>query len=87
LALASVIGLIVAEPLVLAIFNGPITTQVTVDRAAAVSDLRARLQECNPDSGTGPDAIPAGCAGYVLPLAESPDVAAKHRGGGGPATR
>jgi hypothetical protein len=49
LGVALVIGAVVAEPLVLRIFQTAIVAQVQSDRHQALDDLPGRLMACNPD--------------------------------------
>jgi hypothetical protein len=51
---ATVFGVIIAEPLVLRVFDTAITAQVDKERAQAISTLRSGLAACNPSSGAHP---------------------------------
>lgn len=70
--IALLLGVVVAEPLVLRIFSTAIEEHIADDRTAVLDDLRGNLLRCNPvPSGTA-SAVPAGCGQYVLVFAATP---------------
>ena len=73
--LAVLFGIVIAEPLVLRVFQTQIEQQVRNDRADAIRTLQTSLLQCNPDPGdkTAPPA-PAYCTdrGLILSIATTP---------------
>jgi hypothetical protein len=73
--LAVLFGIVIAEPLVLRVFQTQVEQQVHTDRATAIRSLQTNLLLCNPDPGdkTAPTA-PAYCAGrgLILPVKTTP---------------
>ncbi|MEV6925876.1 DUF4407 domain-containing protein [Dactylosporangium sp. NPDC051485] len=75
LSVAVLVGIVVAEPLVLRVFQTAIEARVVDDRASAIQAMRSRLTACNPDpadKSAGP--APASCTdtGDILSLPASP---------------
>jgi len=70
LAIAAVFGIVIAEPLVLRVFETGITSHVREDRQEAIGRLRTALVACNPVPGVSVShAVPqAGCNGMVLSI-------------------
>ncbi len=67
--LAILFGVVIAEPLVLKVFENQIVQEVRAERSASLDLLRSRLLECNPDpADPTADAPPADCSenGYDL---------------------
>jgi hypothetical protein len=70
LLLAVVLGIIVAEPMVLRVFETAVEQHIVDERAEARSALRAKLVSCNqPPSGTP---APASCGADSLLLSDTP---------------
>ncbi|MGK3206595.1 DUF4407 domain-containing protein [Amycolatopsis sp. MEPSY49] len=70
LVIAVLLGFVIAEPLVTAVFRAEIEHQVADDRERELATLVSRWRTCNPPSG---DAVEApDCAGHRLNLAGSP---------------
>jgi hypothetical protein len=70
LLLAVVLGIIVAEPMVLRVFETAVEQHIVDERAEARSALRAKLVACNqPPSGTP---TPASCGADSLLVADTP---------------
>lgn len=57
-ALAVLLGTVIAEPLVLKVFQSQIEAQVKKDRQAELRDLETKLIKCNPDPGDATAAAP-----------------------------
>src|SRR5262245_5868970 len=71
--MALLFGVIIAEPLVLRIFQTAIEQHIRDEREHQLADLRSRLLECNPlSTAPGGAAAPPGCAGYVLTFSTTP---------------
>ena len=70
LAIAAVFGVVIAEPLVLRVFQTGIVSHVEQERQTAIDNLRTALVECNPVPGvTGPQQQPPGrCSGMILSI-------------------
>ena len=68
LVISVLIGAIIAEPLVLWYFKPSITAVVAQTRATAESSYSGKWVTCNPPDGSHP----AGCAGYILNVPNSP---------------
>lgn len=72
LMLAVLVGIVIAEPLVLAVFDREIEQQIKLDRAAARQKYESQLRACNPVPGTAEAAVgrgaTAGCDSYLLAL-------------------
>jgi Domain of unknown function (DUF4407) len=68
LAIAAVFGIVIAEPLVLRVFQTGIVNHIEQERQDAIDNLRTALVDCNPIPGvaaaTSPP--PGGCAGMIL---------------------
>lgn len=61
--LAGIIGFIIAEPIVLAVFNGPIESQVREDRERSLAQYKSQLTACNTLDGRSGSAI---CQEYQI---------------------
>lgn len=73
IGLALIFGIIIAEPLLLGVFNSAIEKQIRDERAVDLARLEATLVRCNPVSG--PAARPSGCAaGDLLTVEADPDA-------------
>ncbi|WP_182884335.1 DUF4407 domain-containing protein [Microbispora sp. H10885] len=64
LALAIVIGVFIAEPLTLKIFQERLDRQIMVERNQAISLTESRYKQCNPLKGPAPSGVD--CNGYLL---------------------
>lgn len=64
LALAVVIGVFIAEPLTLKIFQERLDRQIMLDRDQEISLTESNYKRCNPFEGPAPSG--ADCAGYLL---------------------
>ncbi|MFC4015747.1 DUF4407 domain-containing protein [Nonomuraea purpurea] len=64
LALAVVIGIFIAEPLTLKIFQERLDRQIMVERDQAISLTESRYKQCNPLRGSAPSGVD--CTGYLL---------------------
>ncbi|MEV0353240.1 DUF4407 domain-containing protein [Nonomuraea sp. NPDC050680] len=64
LALAVVIGIFIAEPLTLKIFQERLDRQIMVERDQAISLTESRYEQCNPLRGAAPSGV--NCTGYLL---------------------
>jgi hypothetical protein len=78
LMVAIVLGLIVAEPIVLRVFQTAVEQHIKDERNQDVANLAGKLIACNPipnPSVTQP--TPPGCGGYTLPMSSSPAAVAQ----------
>jgi hypothetical protein len=67
LAIAAVFGVVIAEPLVLRVFQTGIVSHVQQQRQEAIDHLRTALVDCNPVPGIPPPLRPpGGCSGMIL---------------------
>jgi hypothetical protein len=76
LAVAVVLGVVVAEPIVLRVFQSAVEKHIQDGRDRQTDDLRTRLAACNPTpaaDGTVP-VDPGGCQGYLLTFRSTPDA-------------
>ncbi|MBW4719674.1 DUF4407 domain-containing protein [Saccharothrix obliqua] len=73
LLLAVLLGAVIAEPLVLAVFHQSIDNEIADHRKQQVEGYEAALRRCNPPSGE-PSADPS-CAGLLVVVGESPRAA------------
>ncbi|MET7327461.1 DUF4407 domain-containing protein [Nonomuraea sp. NPDC005650] len=64
LALAVVIGVFIAEPLTLKIFQERLDRQIMVERVQAIGLAESRYEQCNPLRGAAPTGID--CTGYLV---------------------
>ncbi|MEU7741147.1 DUF4407 domain-containing protein [Nonomuraea sp. NPDC049158] len=64
LALAVVIGIFIAEPLTLKLFQERLDRQIMVERDQAISLTESRYKQCNPPTGPAPSGV--NCSGYFL---------------------
>ncbi|MFF5234596.1 DUF4407 domain-containing protein [Dactylosporangium sp. NPDC000521] len=72
LAISILMGLVVAEPLLLWMFSSDVHTQIGKDRTTLLDTYRSTLKRCNPLSGE-PPADASGCTKeYVLNVPGSP---------------
>jgi hypothetical protein len=75
--MALLFGIIIAEPLVLRVFQSAIVKSIQDQRSADLAKLRTKLEHCNPESDApGGAPTPAGCGGYVLTFQATPGSAA-----------
>lgn len=73
LLIALLLGVVIAEPLVLRIFQTAIEERVADERTGAVDRLRTNLVRCNPVPSTTRPVTPEGCGGtYVLSFGATP---------------
>ncbi|MFP8944340.1 DUF4407 domain-containing protein [Streptomyces fenghuangensis] len=73
LLVALMLGAVIAEPLVLRIFQTAIEEHVADERTDVVDRLRTNLIRCNPVPSTTRTVIPKGCEGtYVLSFGKTP---------------
>jgi len=75
LLVALVLGIIVAEPLVLRVFQTAIEQHVRQERQQQVADLRSRMVDCNPSPRPATDRPE--CAGYIVSLGSTPAAIAQ----------
>jgi hypothetical protein len=71
IVMAMLLGVVIAEPLVLAVFRSEIEQEVSVDRIRSLQEYESRLRLCNPVAGTAeaaerPDTT--ACQGDLLAL-------------------
>ncbi|RBQ16209.1 hypothetical protein DP939_31860 [Spongiactinospora rosea] len=64
LALAVVIGVLIAEPLTLKLFQERLDRQIMLERDQAISLTESRYKQCNPLKGPAPSGVD--CTGYLL---------------------
>lgn len=76
-ALAILLGTVIAEPLVLKVFQSQIETQVKQDRSDHLAALETKLLQCNPDPTDPNAARPAGDCATRFQLAVSTNPAAQ----------
>jgi hypothetical protein len=75
--MALLFGIIIAEPLVLRVFQSAIVKSIQDERTAELATLQSKLVHCNPESDVpGGAPTPAGCTGYVLTFPTTPGSAA-----------
>ncbi len=79
LLLSIALGVVLAEPLLLGVYNTAIEERVAKDRQQELTDREGRLRTCNPVPGTGeaerPESKDPICAQYRLSLpGDSPDA-------------
>ncbi|MGY3680917.1 DUF4407 domain-containing protein [Streptomyces sp. TE33382] len=73
LLIALMLGMVIAEPLVLRIFQTAIEQRVADERTDAIDRLRTNLVRCNPVPSTTRTATPEGCGrSYVLSFGDTP---------------
>ncbi|WP_274914790.1 DUF4407 domain-containing protein [Streptomyces sp. WZ-12] len=72
LAIALVLGAVVAEPLVLRIFATAVVERVTDERNGELDALRGNLLWCNPVPSQTAAAAPSDCRRYVLSFGATP---------------
>ncbi|GIG93228.1 DUF4407 domain-containing protein [Plantactinospora endophytica] len=67
--MAALLGAVIAEPLVLAIFEREIAQEVSLDRMQSLQEYESKLRLCNPVAGTAEAAKPpdpTACQDYLL---------------------
>ncbi len=74
IGVATMFGFIIAEPLVMRIFETAIEEHIRDGRTQSIADLRTRLLDCNgeTDATDADTAVRPDCAGYVLTFASTP---------------
>ncbi|MEV5005670.1 DUF4407 domain-containing protein [Streptomyces sp. NPDC056159] len=73
LLIALMLGAVIAEPLVLRIFQTAVEEHVADERTDALDQLRTNLVRCNPVPSTAQTATPEGCdRTYVLSFGKTP---------------
>ncbi|HWD03375.1 MAG TPA: DUF4407 domain-containing protein [Amycolatopsis sp.] len=70
LLVAALLGFVIAEPLVLSVFQAEIDQRVAEDREHELAAFVSRWRTCNPPDDEA--AVPADCADHRLNLADSP---------------
>jgi hypothetical protein len=70
--MALLLGVVIAEPLVLRIFSTAIEEHIADGRTAALDSLRGDLMRCNPVPSSTASPLPSGCGQYVLVFAATP---------------
>ncbi|HEY2793187.1 MAG TPA: DUF4407 domain-containing protein [Micromonosporaceae bacterium] len=70
--MAVLFGVIIAEPLVLRVFQSAIVKNIQDQRSADLAALQSKLVTCNPETAVPGGKVPAGCQGYVLTFATTP---------------
>lgn len=70
LLISILMGVVIAEPLLLWVFGPAIETEVRDQREAVVAEHEGELKECNPTSGEPPTAN--GCGPFLLNVANPP---------------
>lgn len=82
LVLAVLFGIVIAEPIVLRVFESAVQEHVLQERAMHLDDLRSDLLRCNPvPDGSEPAADTATCAGFALSFGAGPAGAARELAG------
>ncbi|MFC7532474.1 DUF4407 domain-containing protein [Actinoplanes sp. GCM10030250] len=67
--MSMLMGVVIAEPLVLSVFHREIEQKVSVDRIRSLQEYESKLRLCNPVAGTDESAIPrdvTACQDYLL---------------------
>ncbi|MFF8291363.1 DUF4407 domain-containing protein [Streptomyces sp. NPDC016309] len=78
LLIALLLGTVIAEPLVLRVFQTAVEEHVADERTGAIDRLRSNLVRCNPVPSTTRTVIPPGCQGtYVLSFDGTPGEGAE----------
>jgi uncharacterized protein DUF4407 len=72
LLVSILLGVIIAEPLVLAVFHQSIDNEISEYRKTEVDDYESLLKRCNPPSGE-PSAAPS-CVGLLVTIKERPQA-------------
>lgn len=78
LAIAAVFGVVIAEPVILRVFQTGIVSHVQQERQAAIDTLRSALVDCNPVPGLPKTTVHRNCAGMILSIS-SPAAASQAR--------
>ncbi|MEV0677176.1 DUF4407 domain-containing protein [Actinosynnema sp. NPDC050436] len=73
LLLSVLLGAVIAEPLVLAVFHQSIDNEISEHRKSEVDGYESTLKRCNPPSG---DVVAdVSCAGFLVTISERPQAA------------
>lgn len=72
LVLAALLGLVIAEPLVLAVFHQPISNEIKEYRKGEIDGYRSTLVRCNPTSGVRN--TDESCAGFIVTISAGPSA-------------
>lgn len=72
LVLSALLGLVIAEPLVMAVFHQSINNEIRDFRENEVDTYESALKRCNPPTGE-PSANPS-CTGFLVTIPESPQA-------------
>jgi hypothetical protein len=75
LVMAFLFGVIIAEPLVMRVFQTAIEQNIRDARSQQLADIRSKLESCNPADALPGAAPPAGCQGYLLSFTQTPGAA------------
>jgi hypothetical protein len=71
--MALLFGIIIAEPLVLRVFQSAVVKNIQDERTADLATLQSKLVACNPETAVpGGGEVPAGCDGFVLTFPSTP---------------
>jgi uncharacterized protein DUF4407 len=70
--MALLFGIIIAEPLVLRVFQTAVVKSIQDERTADLATLQSKLVACNPETTVPGGKVPAGCDGYVLTFSNTP---------------
>ena len=70
--MAVLFGVIIAEPLVLRVFQSAIVKNIQDERSADLAALQSKLVTCNPETSVPGGKVPSGCQGYVLTFPSTP---------------
>lgn len=80
LLIALMLGAVIAEPLVLRIFQTAIEEHVADERTGVIDQLRTNLVRCNPVPSTTQTAVPKGCdRTYILSFGATPGERAEEQ--------
>ncbi|PPK70410.1 DUF4407 domain-containing protein [Actinokineospora auranticolor] len=71
LVLSALLGLVIAEPLVLSVFHQPISNEIKEYRKAEIDGYQSALVRCNPISGARN--TDQSCDGYAVAFSKGPD--------------
>lgn len=70
--MALLFGIIIAEPLVLRVFQTAIVKSVQDQRTVDLAATQSKLLACNPETAVPGGSVPPGCAGYMLTFPSTP---------------
>ncbi|MEU9122461.1 DUF4407 domain-containing protein [Streptomyces sp. NPDC048506] len=73
LVVAVLLGTVIAEPLVLRVFQTAVEERIRGERQGDVDRLRSELLRCNPDPSQSAGDRPHGCGSYLLSFGATPD--------------